>query len=237
MVCLWLSLFFSSSFRACTPAMRRSSSWKRQFVQSECCSIHDFWIIQERGTTKDAARKTVLYTRSGPLWRMGEILTPSGCITGLSVWFSVSDQLSPAVGESQNSQNATLPAQSECASWEMGDIQLCVTSWQRWCLSLINRGKMLKCCLTVVNALMSATGDRLRCQARCVTTLKWFCEKNRFSLKNVHLLLYESDQYAIDYKRCYFSAITMFGQPPQRVLSWLFGCYGFSQLQYFQFNN
>lgn len=50
-----------------------------------------------------------LYNRPGPLWRMGEILTPAGCITGLSVWFSVSDQLSPAVGESQNSQNAMLP--------------------------------------------------------------------------------------------------------------------------------
>lgn len=49
MVCLWLSLFFSSSFRACTPAMRRSSSWKRELVQSECRSIHEFWIIQEKG--------------------------------------------------------------------------------------------------------------------------------------------------------------------------------------------
>lgn len=49
-VCLWLSLFFSSSFRVCTPAMRRSSSWKRWLVQSECCSIHEFWIIQEGET-------------------------------------------------------------------------------------------------------------------------------------------------------------------------------------------
>lgn len=69
-----------------------------------------------------------LYTRTGPLWRMGEILTPAGCITGLSVWFSFSDQLSPAVGESQNSQNAMLPKQSECASWGLGDIRLSVTS-------------------------------------------------------------------------------------------------------------
>lgn len=35
-------------------------------------------------------------------------------------------QLSPAVGESQNSQNAMLPAQSKCASWELGDVHLSV---------------------------------------------------------------------------------------------------------------
>lgn len=103
-------------------------------------SLHS-WVLNysgERGTTKDAARKAVLYSRTGPLWRMGGILTPAGCITGLSVWFSVSDQLSPAVGESQNSQNAMLPTQSECASWELGGIQLFVTSEQRRCFSLIN---------------------------------------------------------------------------------------------------
>lgn len=50
-LCLWLSLFFSSSFRVCTPAMRRSSSWKRWLVQSDCRSIHDeWWIIQEGET-------------------------------------------------------------------------------------------------------------------------------------------------------------------------------------------
>lgn len=68
------------------------------------------------GPQKAAAEKTVLCTRSGRWRRTGGEVAPSSCVIGLSVWFSVSYQLSPAVGQSQNSQNATLPAQSKCAS-------------------------------------------------------------------------------------------------------------------------
>lgn len=81
-------------------------------------SLHS-WVLNysgEKGSTKDSASATALYTRNGPLRRLVDSLTQTSCIMGLSVWFSVSDKLSPAVGESQNSQNAMLPTQSECAS-------------------------------------------------------------------------------------------------------------------------
>lgn len=105
MVCLWLSLFFSSSFRACTPAMRRSSSWKRK-LQSERRSIsrvHE----KERWPTKEAVRRAD--HRGG--W---ESLLHHRIICVIPSLQSTS----PAVEGSWNSQNAMLPTESDCASWE-----------------------------------------------------------------------------------------------------------------------
>lgn len=55
--------------------------------------------------------------------------------------FSDSDHLSPAVGDSQYSQNAMLPTQSECARGELRDFQLSVT--QPRCFCLINGSRIL----------------------------------------------------------------------------------------------
>jgi len=53
------------------------------------------------GPQKTATGKGLSSTaggETGPLWRrMAETLTPAGCIMGLSVWFSVSNQPVPAV--------------------------------------------------------------------------------------------------------------------------------------------
>lgn len=100
---------------------RESGNHKRR--HQEDCSLHQNWTSVEDGR---------------------ETLTPAGCITGLSVWFSVSDQLCPAVGESQNSQNAMLPTQSESASWELGGyLAVCDVLAEKRCLGLINRGRVL----------------------------------------------------------------------------------------------
>lgn len=113
MVCLWLSLFFSSSFRACTPAMRRSSSWKRWLVQSECRSIHELWIIQQwRGNHKRRRQKDCSVRQKWTAVEDGRDSHTERLHHRIICLISVSYQLSPAVGESQNSQNAMLPAQS-----------------------------------------------------------------------------------------------------------------------------
>lgn len=163
-----LFLLFSSLYTSHAPILVL-----KKIARAIRVSLHS-WVSElfrrEGGTTKDAAGKAVLYSRTGPVWRMGEILTLAGCITGLSVWFSVSDQPSPAVGESQNSQNAMLPTPIWVCQMRAGGIQLSVTmlaqimlqSDQYWQTARLTRGQ----------ALMSASGDRLRCEASMyVTTL------------------------------------------------------------------
>lgn len=121
----FLLLLFSSLYTSHAPILVLKKIATAVKVWLHSWALH---YTGERWTTKDNVRTTVLYNRTGPLWKLRENLILAGCITGLSVWFSDSDQLSPAVGESQNSQNAMLPTQSECPSWELGNIQLSVLS-------------------------------------------------------------------------------------------------------------
>lgn len=68
------------------------------------------------------------------------------CITGLSVWFPVSNQPAQLLREAETprmqccQQNLIVPAESERRT--RGGVQLCVGK-QRRCLSLINTGKQL----------------------------------------------------------------------------------------------
>lgn len=137
-----LLLLFSSLYTSHAPIL---------VLKKRACAIRvplHSWVLnysRERGNHKRCRQEDYSLHQNRTSVEDGrETLTPAGCITGLSVWFSVSDQLCPAVGESQNSQNAMLPTQSESASWELGGcLAVSDVLAEKRCRGLINRGRML----------------------------------------------------------------------------------------------